>query len=569
MFVQISAIDRLFMLIKILRSVLPGLLFLSASAIAKTSIDQPDTHVFWKSANIYFMLTDRFNNGDPENDLSYARKKDADVLRGFEGGDIKGIIQKIESGYFNRLGIDAIWMSPLIEQVHGFDESWGRSYAFHGYWPKDWTSIDANFGNEDDLKNLIATAHRHNIRILLDVIINHTGPKTEVDPLWPTDWIRTGPDCQWHNQEHNVQCTLASSLPDILTEKETDVALPALLINKWKNEGRLDQEMAELDAFFKRTGYPRAPKYYIVKWLTDWVREYGVDGFRVDTAKHVEPEIWSVLKKESQYAFNLWKQSNPKDVLDDLPFYMVGEVMHFGVDGFKNTVKGGRAYDYSDAQVDFFNYGFDALINMGFAAHAHLDEEALFSLYSKSLNHGELKSVGILNYIGSHDDHDSYDRDRKSVESAAFKLMMAPGAAQIYYGDELARPMRAKGAKGDAHMRVFMNWQDLKQKKTQSLLKHWQKLGQFRQAHRAVGAGTHTQLSASPYIFKRELGADSISDKVIVAKKLPIGTKIIETYGVFKNNEKVRDYYSGQITTVQNGKVTFTTPFEYLLLGLP
>lgn len=529
----------------------------SASAAEKT----PD---FWKNATVYFMLTDRFNNGDPGNDRSYNRTQNPAVLRGFEGGDIKGVIDKIEDGYFTRLGVDAIWMTPVIEQVHGYDDSAGLTYSYHGYWPKDWTAVDANFGTEADFAKLVSTAHQHGIKVLVDVIINHTGPETKVDWAWPEEWIRTRPICNWKNFEQNTKCALATSLTDIKTESELPVSLPPELQKKWKKEGRFEQEMAELDAFFKRTGYPRAPKYYIVKWLTDWVREYGVDGFRVDTVKHVEAEIWSVLKKESELALREYRANNPDKVGDELPFYMVGEVFNWGLKGYRNTIKDGRAYDYGDKQIDFFEHGFDALINMGFVAHVKEDEEALFSDYSQALNQGYLKGKSILNYIGSHDDHDSFDRKREKPYETAFKLMMAPGGVQIYYGDELARPMYAENAFGDANMRTFMNWQDLTTPATQTLLTHWQKLGTFRKHHPSVGAGNHTQLQAQPYIFKRELKG---KDKVLVAKDVPLGNKTIPVFDVFKDGEQVFDYYSQQTVVVKNGKVTLYSDFSYILLG--
>jgi len=523
------------------------------------------TASFWQDATVYFMLTDRFNNADQANDVSYNRTEKASPLRGFEGGDIKGIIEKIEEGYFTRLGIDAIWMTPLIEQVHGFDESERRTYAYHGYWPKDWTSVDENYGNEADLQKMIATAHKHNIKVLMDVIINHTGPETQSDWNWPADWIRTQPICNWKSYQQNTQCALASSLTDIKTESNEEVELPEKLIKKWRNEGRLQQELTELELFFERTGYPRAPKYYIVKWLTDWIKEYGVDGFRVDTAKHVEAEIWAVLKQESEFSFNNWKRNNPEEVMDDLPFYMVGEVYNWGLKGFKDTVENSRSYDYGDKQVDFFNYGFDALINMGFVAHIEQPAEQLFSTYSQILNQGELKGKGILNYISSHDDHDSFDRKRENVFENAFKLMMAPGAVQIYYGDELARPMYAgKNVHGDAHMRSFMNWQDLKNTSTQTILAHWQKLGKFRQAHQAVGLGKHQQLNESPYIFTRELKGDN---PVLVAKDLPKGKKTISVYQRFNNGDIVFDYYSNQSAVVRDNKISLNTNFSYLLIA--
>lgn len=525
---------------------------------------QQTTPQFWQNATVYFMLTDRFNNGDPDNDHSYNRTEKPATLRGFAGGDIKGITEKIEQGYFTRLGVDAIWMTPLVEQVHGFDDSAGRTYSYHGYWPKDWTSVDQNFGSEADLQRMIATAHRHNIKVLLDVIINHTGPETQSDWLWPSKWIRTSPICKWKNYQENTQCALATSLTDVKTESEAEVELPKQLLDKWSKEGRLQQELAELDQYFTRTGYPRAPKYYLIKWVTDWVKDYGVDGFRVDTAKHVEANVWSALKAESDFSFQQWKRNNPQLVADELPFYMVGEVFEWGLKGYKNTVQDSRIYDYGDKQVDFFEHGFDALINMGFVAHAEQSAEQIFAAYSKILHDGELKGKGVLSYISSHDDQDSFDRTREQVFESAFKLMLAPGGVQIYYGDELARPMYAQGAYGDANMRTFMNWQDLSNAKTQGVLAHWQKLGTFRQAHDAVGSGSHTLLQQSPYIFKRVLAGQ---DKVLVAKDLNTGKKTISVYGLFAEGEQLVDYYSEQKVVVDNGKVSINSDFSYLLLG--
>ena len=138
----------------------------------------------WEGANIYFLLTDRFNNADTSNDINFDRTKEAGKLRGFEGGDIKGITQKIKEGYFTKLGINAIWMTPIVEQIHGeTDEGTGLSYGYHGYWTKDWTNIDPNYGTKEDLKELVAIAHKNGIRVLLDAVINHTGPVTEKDSV--------------------------------------------------------------------------------------------------------------------------------------------------------------------------------------------------------------------------------------------------------------------------------------------------------------------------------------------------------------------------------------------------
>ena len=537
---------------------------LFTSVSSNNAIAQTPTSAFWRNATVYFMLTDRFKNGEPENDLSYNRTTEPALLRGFEGGDIQGIIDKIEDGYFTDLGVDAIWMTPVIEQIHGYDDSSGITYSYHGYWPKDWTAVDANFGTEAQLAQMIKTAHAHNIRVLIDVIINHTGPATQMDVSWPDEWVRTRPICNWSSYIQNTQCAIATSLPDIKTESEVPVELPDFLLDKWQTEGRLEQELAELEQFFARTGYPRAPKYYIVKWLTDWVREYGVDGFRVDTAKHVEAEIWTILKKESEIAFAQYQAKHPQQLADSQPFYMVGEVMNWGILGFKNAVESTLAYDYGDKRVNFFDYGFDGLINIGFVEHVQQDIEKLYSRYSAYLNEGPMQGKGMLNYIGSHDDQDSFDRARKHNYTTACKLMMAPGGVQIYYGDELARPMLVEGSYGDVGMRANMNWNDLSQLETQALLAHWQKLGKFRQQFPAVGAGVHQMLNASPYVFKREL---SEAQTVVIAQGLAPGIKSIKLNSVFAEGVVLKDYYSGLSAPVKNNRVEINTPYAYLLLA--
>jgi alpha-amylase len=222
----------------------------------------------WESANVYFLLTDRFNNGDTSNDINFNRKDDAAKLRGFKGGDIKGVTQKINEGYFTKLGINAIWMTPIVEQIHaGTDEGTGKSYGFHGYWTKDWTAIDPNFGSKADLKELIETAHKNGIRILLDAVINHTGPVTEEDPVWPSNWVRTAPQCTYDSYEHNISCTLVKNLPDIKTESNEVVELPKQLVVKWKKEGRYEEELKELDAFFYTNRISKSASFLYYKMV--------------------------------------------------------------------------------------------------------------------------------------------------------------------------------------------------------------------------------------------------------------------------------------------------------------
>ena len=141
----------------------------------------------WDNANVYFLLTDRFANGDTSNDHSYGRSLDANgnPLSGwqtapgtFHGGDFKGLTQKINEGYFDDLGVNAIWLSAPYEQIHGYVDSGDghfAHYSYHGYYVLDYTETDRNFGTKQEFKTLVDTAHAHGIRIVMDIVMNHAG----------------------------------------------------------------------------------------------------------------------------------------------------------------------------------------------------------------------------------------------------------------------------------------------------------------------------------------------------------------------------------------------------------
>jgi alpha-amylase len=537
----------------------------SADEDKTVSIDK-EIPFMWENANVYFLLTDRFVNGDTTNDYSYGRKKDGSKYRSYEGGDLRGVIQKIEEGYFNDLGITAIWMTPQVENIHSFvDEGTGKTYAYHGYWPRDWSNIDANLGTMEDYKELVDKAHERGIRILMDVIINHTGPSNAMDTAWPEEWVRQGPNCTYQDFESTVTCTLVSHLADIRTESDEPVELPPFLIEKWKKEGRYDQEMKELDEFFNRTGYPRAPRFYVIKWLTDYVREFGIDGFRVDTAKHVEPSVWTELFKEAALAFEEWKKSNPDSKLDDTPFYTVGEIYNY-------SIHTGVDFSMSDTTINYFDYGFSALINFSLRSEGVKEYEEIFSSYSKILSEGSLKDFSTINYMDSHDDGSPFDALRKKPFEAGTKLLLTPGVSQIYYGDETARILVEDGTNGDANLRTNMNWEALANNTKQEdyligdVHTHYSKLGKFREAHTAVGAGVHKILKESPYTFSRSINKNGIVDQVVVV--LDKTTEAIDVSSVFKDGVEVKDYYSGEIATVENGMVNFDTKNEILLIGM-
>ena len=531
-------------------------LVISCKSGPEQSIVAQEVPFDWKAANVYFLLTDRFNNGDTSNDLNFDRSLETGKLRGFEGGDLKGITQKIKEGYFTKLGINAIWMTPIVEQIHGAtDEGTGVTYGFHGYWAKDWTAIDPNYGTKEDLKELVDVAHENGIRVLLDAVINHTGPVTAIDPVWPEDWVRTSPKCEYSNYQNTITCTLVENLPDIRTESNQEVALPPQLVEKWKEEGRYEQELKELDAFFEKTGHPRAPRFYIMKWLSDYITEFGIDGYRCDTVKHTEEYVWQEFKAVCDSAFAEYKNANPEKVLDENEFYLVGEIYNYGISS-------GKMFDFGDKKVNYFDDMFTSQINFEFKWNAkQMNINDLHEKYD-ALLHNELKDFGILNYLSSHDDGSPFDPNRNQPFETATKLLLSPGASQVYYGDEIARSLVIEGTVGDATLRSPINWSNL----NNEVLAHWQKLGQFRNNHPAVGAGEHRAIANVPYVFSRSYKKGDYQDAIVVAIDLPKKEYEINVSSVFTDGDEVLDFYSGQTYIVEKGVVKIDAGNNLVLL---
>ncbi|WP_432453363.1 alpha-amylase [Agarivorans sp. QJM3NY_29] len=510
-----------------------GLLLLEAA-------DGKASEFSWDNASVYFIMTDRFNNGDTSNDFPFHRKADGKQEAGtFQGGDFSGITAKLD--YIKDLGMNAIWVTPIVEQIHGFigggDHGRFPFYGYHGYWALDFTKIDPNLGSEQDFGRFVDEAHKRGIRVLVDVVMNHVGYPTLddmqtmgidalaphapvpkqwtdwqpdlskgqnwyrytnfirwsssewVDKWWGPDWVRSGMAGYTAPGGDDITMNL-SGLPDLITEGTKSVSLPPFLKHK------KDTKAVE------REGYTVSD--YLIEWHTNWVRDYGVDGFRADTVKHVEPEVWGKLKQAGVEALADWKAKHPDKKLDDKPFWMVGEVWHHGA--------------YKDF---YFDNGMDSLINFEYGggkaalkgAQCLPQNEGIYASYAKEINRDP--NYNLLTYISSHDTKLFYSNyeDLTLQAGAGTALMMMPGGVQLYYGDESARPRGPQSDAFDAPTRSFMNWQQItKEADRQALLKHWQTLGQFRKRHVAIGAGEHHKISDKPYAFSRSKG----NDKVVV-----------------------------------------------------
>ncbi len=157
----------------------------------KIKAQVPANYFTWDNATVYFTMTDRFLNGNSSNDQSYGRGKDGngnpytfDAVGGWHGGDFAGLTQKVNSGYFDSIGVNAIWITAPYEQIHGWvagSNGEFQHYAYHGYYALDWTETDANLGTAAELHTFMEAAHARKIRVLFDIVLNHTGYNTARD----------------------------------------------------------------------------------------------------------------------------------------------------------------------------------------------------------------------------------------------------------------------------------------------------------------------------------------------------------------------------------------------------
>lgn len=168
------------------------LTFLLTAAIGYALPSFADDDFNWGNATVYFVITDRFRNGDTSNDANYGRKNDYGSERlnaaTFHGGDFKGMLQKAKEGYFKDLGVDVLWLTDVYEQIHGWMTGSGSvndfpHYGYHGYYPLDYTQIDKNYGTVREFRELVDELHSQGIRVMLGANINDPGYPTLLDAV--------------------------------------------------------------------------------------------------------------------------------------------------------------------------------------------------------------------------------------------------------------------------------------------------------------------------------------------------------------------------------------------------
>jgi neopullulanase len=328
-------------------------LSLTACAIAPVSADEfrqrlPEDEV------IYFVLPDRFANGDPKNDTGGIKgdrlKHGFDPThKGFyQGGDLKGLTQKLD--YIQSMGITAIWFAPVFKNKAVQGGAGQESAGYHGYWVTDFTSVDPHFGTNAEFKAFVDAAHARGMKVYMDIITNHSAdviaykecPTSSCSYRSRADYpySRRASDGAAINDgfagdsektaENFAKLTdMNYAYTPFVPEAEKNVKVPAWLndIRHYHNRGDTTfrgenstmGDFVGLDDLY--TENPRVVDGFI-EIYGNWIDQFGIDGFRIDTAKHVNPEFWT------KFAPAMLERAKAKGIPN---FHIFGEVANDGV----------------------------------------------------------------------------------------------------------------------------------------------------------------------------------------------------------------------------------------------
>lgn len=454
----------------------------------------------WDESVIYFMVTDRFFDGNESNNTaSGAQTYGKDNAGLYHGGDFAGITQKLD--YLEDLGINTIWITPIVENIPGVTvtdtgkEDVPYNAAYHGYWASDFTKLNPTLGTEEEFQTLIDQAHNRGIRIMVDIVVNHAGYDTDFG-----DMIRSGEDIVSGSDQKDS----LSNLPDFRTE---DPAVSAQL----------------------------------VKWQTQWVKDFGIDYFRVDTVKHVENDTWTELK-------NALTKTDPN-------FKMIGEYAGGGYASNGNTLGTGEMdsdldFDFNDQAANFVKGNISSVENF-------------LASRNSALNNTYMTGQ----FLGSHDEDGFKQKllDGGMKEDAATAASMvaaslqitAKGQPVIYYGEEIG----LTGLNNYPYQtnRYDFDWSMVNN--DNKTYQHYKKMLSIRNAYTDVFArGDRKTIVASD-----EKGYDIVS-RSYKGTKLYVGLNIKDVaqtveIPVSENNGTVlKDLYSGKTYTVSNGKIKVIIP---------
>lgn len=453
----------------------------------------------WDEAVVYFMMTDRFFDGNESNNTASGTDTYGDNPGLYHGGDFAGVTAKLD--YLQDLGVNTIWLTPIVKNIAGVTvtdegkEDVPYNAAYHGYWASDFTKLNPTMGTTEEFKTMISEAHKRGMRIMVDIVVNHAGYGTE------------------------------STFADMLRDKSV-------------SEGDIKSWQSGLPDFATEKADVRAK---LVEWQTSWMKDYGVDYFRVDTVKHVDSTTWAALK-------NSTTEVNPS-------FKMIGEYYGAGYASNGSTLGSGQM----DADLDFdFNDQATSFVSGNISS-----VEKFLSARNSALNNAYMTGQ----FLSSHDEDGfkaslmngkKYTEDEATSAAlvAATLQLTAKGIPVIYYGEEV-------GLSGLNNYPYQTNRYDMdfsKATKDNVTYQHYKNLLSIRNAYTDVFArGSRTVVASSD-----EEGYDVVS-RSYGGTTLYVGMNIKDTAKEVKvpvslaAGTEVKDLYSGATYTVGSDKTVAVT----------
>ncbi|MEM7152358.1 MAG: alpha-amylase family glycosyl hydrolase [Myxococcota bacterium] len=451
----------------------------------------------WRDSIIYFVFVDRFENGDLSNDGQIGGEVEDPA--DWYGGDWQGVIDRIDEGYFNELGINTLWITVPMDNTSAAGLGVGGDthlYAgYHGYWPSDLETTEEHFGTLELLQTLVTVAHDHDLKVIFDYAMNHVhsdSPAFTENPdwFWPNDNgaggnCICGEGCSWDGDEGR-RCWFTGYLPDF----------------NFSNQDARD---------------------FSVDNAIAWAQMTGADGFRLDAVKHIEDSWLLDLRLRSNDELD---QYNDDGDLSQR-FYMVGETFT----GDQGQIAYYVRDDMLDGQFDFPLR--TAIVDRVLMRQGSMSDLAGFM----DGNDGFYWSGAVMStFIGNHDlprvIHYAEDAPRSGTDpwwndkelgwsnpppvpggTSAFErlvvgfgiVMTTPGAPLVYYGDEIG----LAGA-GDPDNRRPMDWNSGGYTAGQQLVNdQLKRLTAIRAAHPATRYGIRSTLSSEfdTFSYQMELSA--------------------------------------------------------------
>ena len=490
----------------------------TAEVEVKTRQSTGESDFDWDESVIYFMLTDRFFDGDSTNNDPYDLNYDADSRGTYQGGDLKGITTKLD--YLDNLGVNTIWISPIVENIK-YDvrsvETNGTSvdpyYGYHGYWASNFGKLNPHFGTMEDFHELIDAAHDRDMKIMVDVVLNHTGYG-----LKELDGSMANPPAGFPTDEDR------SRFSDMLRQG-ADVGT--------------DEVVGELAGLPDLKTEDPAVRQQIIDWQTSWIDEATtakgntIDYFRVDTVKHVEDATWMKFKNA---------------LTDKMPeFKMIGEAWGANVNNNLGYLDTGMM----DSLLDFeFKNTAKSFVNGQLKA----SNDALISRNDKLDN-----TATLGQFLGSHDEDGflySLAGDKGKLKVAASLQATAKGQPVIYYGEEL-------GLSGANNYPQYDNRYDFAwdQVENNDVLEHYTKILNFRSEHSKVFAkGERTFVGGSDkdqfLLFSRGYKDQSVYVGLNVSEDVKNMKLTVDS-----QDAVVTDHYSSQVFTANEaGEIIVPLP---------